>query len=39
LGCADDEVIAADFIKRFIYNCRSEAPFMALLARALEKPW
>ncbi len=35
----DDEVIAADFIERFIYNWRSEAPFMAFLARALGLPW
>jgi len=39
VSCTDDEVIAADFIKRFIYNCRSEAPFTAFLARALGMPW
>lgn len=39
VSCTDGEVIAADFIERFIYNCRSEAPFTAFLARALGMPW
>ena len=34
-----EQVIAPDFLQRFVANCRAEAPFMSFLAMALGVPW